>query len=208
MPKKSMSFTLIELLVVIAIIAILAAMLLPALNQSRERGHSSQCISNVKQLCAASSLYRNDFAGYFEINRYYQKFIDGNYIELKSKVFVCPKDRPRTTYGNQDDSQLSYGVPWGFPTGQQFYQFDKIRKASIGILFSETHSKKSIRGDGWQWPVNLAYKKAQGGSNDDGSDYPHNWRCTLGFVDGHTEPCTRQEIQSRKLLNKYDDMTK
>jgi len=200
-------FTLIELLVVIAIIAILASMLLPALNQARESGHASRCVSNVKQLCAASSLYRNDFGGYFEINKYYQKFIDGKYIELKSGVFVCPKDRPKATYNYQNDAPLSYGVPWGYPSEQQFYQFDKIRKASIGILFSETHNKKSLKGDCWQWPVNLAYKKSQGGSNDDGSDYPHNWRCTLGFVDGHTELCTRQDILGRKLLNKYDDMT-
>ena len=67
--KRKTHFTLIELLVVVAIIAILAGMLLPALNSSRSKAISMNCMARVKQVGMADAQYQSDF-GYFCLINY------------------------------------------------------------------------------------------------------------------------------------------
>ena len=107
---KQKCFTLIELLVVIAIIAILAALLLPALQKARERGLTSNCTSRIKQFGMINMSYCNDYDGhiaypkeggsypwmalkdYSPVNNYpIKKTIPGNEDPLKVPIFCCPK---------------------------------------------------------------------------------------------------------------------
>lgn len=106
MHKKLNGFTLIELLVVIAIIAILAAILVPAVSKALERGRSAMCTSNQHQIGIAMALYANDHDGYwpppktppFEGEIMWSKILGTSYLPQRGnsdtspehEVFACP----------------------------------------------------------------------------------------------------------------------
>lgn len=118
--KNKNRFTLIELLVVISIIGILAALLLPALNQARKRAKLTQCVSSLKQIGTGFVGYLDDYNGIFPEAQQKPTFTtDDDYLpriaDLLEKyagsknVFKCNEDvRPESSYDGGTENRIFF----------------------------------------------------------------------------------------------------
>lgn len=159
---RSIGFTLVELLVVIAIVAIMAALLLPALARAKERARTTQCIGNLRQWASAYSMYADDnmdylprrgqgvqalfqidrptdwfnaLPGYFGLDSFQEMVTNSTTPAAHSQsVFICPTaENPGGTYF------LTYGMnmnlsPWNLsePT-----KFGEVVKPSAVVALAD-----------------------------------------------------------------------
>src|SRR5437764_6856839 len=109
---RQRGFTLIELLVVVAIIAILAAMLLPALSRAKLSARRIVCVDNLKQLALATAMYVHDSDGYYPSSNASYKWPEALRPGYQNfKILLCPdhgRNAAAATVVSADDAPRSY----------------------------------------------------------------------------------------------------
>ena len=191
--KKSRGFTLIELLVVIAIIAILAALLLPALQRARESSYQSNCKGNLNQIGKSLRQYTNDNDGKYPTGpakagegdlteaAFYGKGRAGGFELLRTNgylndyaVYVCPSTSVTTGKGTQSLSWTDTDAGTGGKANCSYaYQPNMIDGANTNTGLAGSAISADLTGDS--------------GVNSNGGAANHTKFGNILFLDGHVK---------------------
>lgn len=187
--KHLRSFTLLELLIVVAIIAILAAMLLPALQKAREKASQAVCISNLKQLSSCINFYAQDFNGYLprayaydDYQTWYSRFRKLNYVDYDYLYCKNNKYPWSGTGGYGINGYLCQGG------GGQYYKITR---------FANSASRLVVFAEAYRYLFSSNWDADDPGQN--GIAWVHSNGATLLFLDGHVEWGLKSAVSSNDI---------